>query len=179
MAEIRQLHQGGQDRPALIFVHGLGGDAVDTWRADAVSKSNFWPHWVGDDTGCDTWALSYDAELSAWRDQAMPLPDEGDQVADLLASETRLKGRTLVLVGHSMGGLVIKTLLINGRTKGDPRIGELVSRVIGIIFIATPHAGAQLAQLAKPPAKSIRSRRPNARCRAENGCCIISRRWSG
>ncbi|MFZ2652641.1 MAG: tetratricopeptide repeat protein, partial [Burkholderiaceae bacterium] len=149
MAELKQLHAGTSGMPALVFVHGLGGHPIETWRHTSLPADDFWPHWVGRDTACDTWVLGYDAKLSAWQGQAMPLPDQGDQVADLLASEPGLKGRALALIGHSMGGLVIKTLLIQGRTKGDPRIEELVTRVIAVTFVATPHAGSQLANLAR------------------------------
>lgn len=101
MAELRQLHHGAADRPALVFVHGLGGELIDTWRHEASPREDCWPHWVGRDCGCDTWALGYDADLSAWQDQAMPLPDQGDQIADLLATKRDLKDRRLVLIGHS------------------------------------------------------------------------------
>ncbi|MBO3705218.1 MAG: tetratricopeptide repeat protein [Candidatus Accumulibacter sp.] len=148
MAELRRLHTAPTGRPALIFVHGLGGDAVDTWRHERCKPDDCWPHWVGRDCNCDVWALGYDSALSAWQGQAMPLPDQGDQVADLLATEPGLRAKPLALIGHSMGGLVIKTLLINGRTKGDPRVEEVVRRIVAIVFVATPHNGSNLASLA-------------------------------
>ncbi len=149
MTTLVQLNKGSADRPALIFVHGLGGHPIDTWRHATTKAEDCWPHWVGQDTGCDVWSLGYDAELSAWRDQAMPLPDQGDQVLDRLAALPALSGRQLLLIGHSMGGLVIKTVLVSGRTKGDTRYGGLVKRICGVVFVATPHNGAQLANVAK------------------------------
>ena len=149
MAQLQKLHTGLADRPAIIFVHGLGGHPIDTWRHDSCTEQSFWLHWVGSDTQCDVWTLDYDAALSAWQDNAMPLPDQGDQVLDLLATNTGLANKQLVLVGHSMGGLVIKTVLISGSTKGDARFEALVNRVQGVVFLATPHGGAQLANIAK------------------------------
>jgi hypothetical protein len=30
MAQLSQLHTGAPEKPAIIFVHGLGGDVIDT-----------------------------------------------------------------------------------------------------------------------------------------------------
>jgi tetratricopeptide (TPR) repeat protein/pimeloyl-ACP methyl ester carboxylesterase len=148
VASLQKLHQGNPERPALVLLHGLGGDPIHTWRHTSLKTDNCWPHWLGQDTQCDTWVLGYGAALSAWNDQAMPLPDQGDQVADLLASKPGLEGRRLILVGHSLGGLVIKTLLHQCLTKGDPQMIALTQRIAGVGFIATPHTGSQLATLA-------------------------------
>jgi hypothetical protein len=96
MAQLSQLHTGAPEKPAIIFVHGLGGDVIDTWQHASAKATDFWPHWVGQDTDCDSWVLGYDAALSAWKEQAMPLPHQADQVADLLATEAKLKNKRLV-----------------------------------------------------------------------------------
>ena len=149
MAQLKQLHRGLPDRPAVIFMHGLGGDWIHTWRHADARAEDMRPHWVGHDSGCDVWTLQYDAAISAWVAQAMPITDQGDQVADLLATEPWLEGKRLILVGHSMGGLVIKALLVQGRTKSDERIQDFVRRVVAVSFLATPHNGSQLADAAR------------------------------
>lgn len=52
---------------------------------------------------------------------------------------------SLVLVGHSMGGLVIKRAYI--LAKGKPAYVSLAERVQAIFFLATPHRGSDLAPL--------------------------------
>lgn len=71
----------------------------------------------------------------------MPLPDQGDSVLDCLVSEPKLKKDNcpLLLIGHSLGGLVIKTAIISGLTKGIERYRRLIECVRGVVFIATPH----------------------------------------
>ncbi len=78
----------------------------------------------------------------------MPLPDQGLQVLDLIDTHPDLQSKLLVLIGHSMGGLVIKSLIVNAETRGDKRFTDLVDRIRGVVFIATPHAGSHLANLA-------------------------------
>jgi len=156
MAELKQLHRGRSDRPAIVFMHGLGGDWIDTWRHAQASAGDMWLHWVGQDCQCDVWTLQYDAAISAWVAQAMPITDQGDQVSDLLATEPGLKGKRLILVGHSMGGLVIKALLVQARTKSDQRIRAFVQQVAALGFVATPHNGSQLAGVAQALSGTLR-----------------------
>ncbi len=154
MAQLLCIHKadngsGPVRKPQLVFIHGLGGDIKSTWMHDPEVPESLWPGWVGVDAGLTTWVLGYDAALSAWRDSAMPLPDQGSTVLDALVSESELGQADLVLVGHSLGGLVIKTALVNAMTQGVPRYEALAKRVRGVVFVATPHAGSELAKLAK------------------------------
>lgn len=149
MANLHVLHTASQtSNVALIFIHGLSGHYRETWMIDTTSEQTLWPKDLGDESDCDVWSLEYDASLSAWSDNAMPLPDQGDSVLDCLASEPALKDKHLILLGHSMGGLVIKTLLIHGSTKGVARYERVIGQVKGVVFIATPHKGSDLANLA-------------------------------
>lgn len=157
MARLEQVHHGSSTQLAIVFLHGLSGHLFDTWTGPGTSRDNCWLHWVGQDLDCDTWTLGYDAALSRWQDQAMPLPDQGTQVAQLLAVHPGLKDRALVLVGHSMGGLVIKTLVTQARAAGDTRTRALLDRIRGVAFLATPHQGSQLASLAMAVAAGVRT----------------------
>lgn len=131
----------------IVFVHGLNGN-WDTWTHNPDNADEYWPRWVAEDSLCDTWVLEYDAALSGWVDSAMPLPHQGSSVLDILDSEPKLKGRPLILVGHSMGGVVIKTAIVHARTTGNRRFLPLANLVRGVVFIATPHQGSELANVA-------------------------------
>ncbi|WP_321963654.1 lipase family alpha/beta hydrolase [Paraburkholderia sp. J7] len=132
-------------RFSIVFIHGLGGDPRLTWMCDPKNEATFWPTWVGEDCNCDTWVLGYGAKISRWSDTAMALPTQGTSVLDRLDSEPELKGRPLVLVGHSLGGLVIKAAIIQPSTMKLQQYANLAGRVRGVVFIATPHNGSEIA----------------------------------
>jgi triacylglycerol esterase/lipase EstA (alpha/beta hydrolase family) len=53
----------------------------------------------------------------------------------------------LVLIGHSLGGLLIKQMLrtAESEAQNDERAANFLRRVEKIAFLATPHTGADLA----------------------------------
>lgn len=135
-------------RPHVIFVHGLGGHPHSTWMHDANNPAALWPRWIAKDTGCPVWLLGYDAALSGWQAGAMPLPFQGTAVLEALSTAPGLQGQPLVLIGHSLGGLVIKTALQDVGNGGVPRFQWVLDCLKGVVFAATPHIGAELATLA-------------------------------
>ena len=149
MATLQKVYapESPAGRQAVIFVHGLGGHPRSTWMC-SEDEASLWPVWVGQDAECPVWTLAYDAALSGWIDGAMPLPDQGGTVLDLLSAEESLDGQPLVLIGHSLGGLVIKTAVVHAATTGTPRYERLLDHLRAVIFIATPHLGSDLANLA-------------------------------
>ncbi len=69
--------------------------------------------------------------------------------------------QTIVLIGHSLGGLVIKSLVVKaheaaGRRAAnllDPSKGEMcrkfLANIKGIIFYGVPHSGSMIAEYVK------------------------------
>lgn len=134
----------------VIFFHGLRGDWKGTWTNN---EGQAWPGWLAEDLGVCVWSVSYPARPTKWTGQSMDLSDRGDNIAALLLAQSSLRGKTLCLVAHSLGGLVVKQALRSleyGIRPPEARL--LLSRVDKICFIAVPHFGADLA-------KWVRSRR--------------------
>src|SRR5262245_17859112 len=100
----------------VIFIHGLDGHAQTTWMHDPADDATLWPRWIGVDVGCNVWVAAYCAASSAWSAPAMHLFDQGNALIDAIQAEPRLQGHKLVLVGHSLGGLVIKSGLTHAES---------------------------------------------------------------
>jgi hypothetical protein len=162
-----RLHQiAGCDnsnrRADVVFIHGLGGDAFATWCCDETT-SNSWPYWLADafpDVG--VWSLGYAASPTKWprffswfckrlRDagHSMSLPDRALQVLDRMI-QVGLGERPLFFICHSLGGLLLKQILrtadeANGNTEAHRK--RIATQTRAVLFLATPHAGAELASL--------------------------------
>ncbi|MBY7740156.1 hypothetical protein [Paenibacillus polymyxa] len=150
-----------KDRKAdVVFVHGLGGDAFDTWRRGKNSE-NYWPTWIGQDfPEIGVWSLGYAASFSKWarirkwfsknkRDSgyAMALPDRAQQILDLMVQHD-LGKKPLMFVCHSLGGLLTKQILRKSSDAADDSSERLVfENTRAVLFLATPHQGADLATL--------------------------------
>lgn len=142
------LKVGGCDRPDrmadVIFVHGLDGDSRATWhpkdRPDA-----FWPAWLGEDVpAAGVWSLGYAVSASAWKGHAMPLADRATNVLDLLELDG-IGRRPIVFICHSLGGLLVKQMLRHGADYGNPAWKAIATRTKALVFLSTPHSGANLA----------------------------------
>lgn len=150
MAQI--IHVGtssGERRANVIFLHGLGGDPLKTWGHGLGDKS-FWPRWLAEDIpNISVFSVGYEASVSRWRGRAMHLPDRAANVLARLLAEPELKSGRLILIGHSLGGLVIKQLLQNTETEArhDTDAASFLERVDKVAFLATPHTGSDLAAL--------------------------------
>jgi pimeloyl-ACP methyl ester carboxylesterase len=129
----------------VIFVHGLGGDGRVTWSA---ASDAFWPLWIFDDLQTiNVWTLEYPASIFGSANGSLVISDQAKQVLDLLASHSIGK-RPLVLVAHSLGGLLVKQLLRTAVELHKPDWEAIATSTKGVLFLATPHTGSSIASIA-------------------------------
>ncbi len=132
-------------RGAVVFVHGLGGDAFSTWKT-GKAENDTWPHWLAHDLlGIRVYSLDYDASPTAWLGSAMPLVDRATNILSHLEFEHDLRRLPTVFVCHSLGGLLVKEVLHQAETLNCEPWKELIAQTKGVVFLATPHSGARLA----------------------------------
>jgi Alpha/beta hydrolase family len=125
------------DKLLVLFVHGLGGDGTTTWgkfpellRVDPDLNKKI-----------DIALFQYPTQLIRW-----PFQKKSVRIQDLAAGirtevDVRYKSYgQIVLVCHSMGGLVAQKYIVNEIKDGR------AAKVRGIIFFGVPHTGADLAR---------------------------------
>lgn len=148
MAEIRLELVGGDSSIAnmdVVFVHGLAGDAHATWQRD--DSGTFWPSWLAQDvSGIAVWTLGYPHPASEWAGEAMDL--YGRASSALTYVYNCLGTRPHFFVTHSFGGLLVKKMLQIALTMGNHDWTTAAGNTVGVIFLATPHSGAELAAIA-------------------------------
>jgi hypothetical protein len=146
----------GAPRVNVIFVHGLGGDPITTWcREGGEEGGYFWPRWIAEEIeDAAVYTLGYPADKAAWN-TGWPIAMAATAVLDKLVASPDLRKypeTPIAFVCHSWGGLIIKKLVLTAYLdRGqEPAKGKLLDRIAGVAFLATPHGGSILANLAEP-----------------------------
>ena len=128
-----------RDRPGnralLLFIHGWNGDASGTWGA--------FPRLALTDprlSAYNVWSIDYPTYL-ARRNLGVA------QLADFIAHHLEATGKVseryrVVVIAHSLGGLLARELVLRQALQGGP------APIRKLIEIATPHEGADVAGLA-------------------------------
>ncbi|XP_058291614.1 protein SERAC1 isoform X2 [Hylobates moloch] len=146
----------------VLFIHGLMGAAFKTWRQqdseqaviekpmeDEDRYTTCWPKtWLAKDCpALRIISVEYDTSLSDWRARC---PMERKSIAfrsNELLRKLRAAGvgdRPVVWISHSMGGLLVKKMLLEASTK--PEMSTVINNTRGIIFYSVPHHGSHLAE---------------------------------
>jgi pimeloyl-ACP methyl ester carboxylesterase len=149
-----QLHAIECPKPAdtiadVVFIHGLGGDHLTTWHPQKQPDA-YWPLWLSQDIpSLRVWSLSYPADATRWNvdSSAMGLLERSKNVLEFL-SVSGIGGRPVIFITHSLGGVLVKQLLHTAETSNIAKWAPLVKHTRGIVFLATPHVGSSLSQLA-------------------------------
>ncbi|KAF6116073.1 serine active site containing 1 [Phyllostomus discolor] len=108
-----------------------------------------WPKsWLAEDCpALRIISVEYDTSLSDWRARC---PMERKSIAfrsKELLRKLRAAGvgdRPMIWVSHSMGGLLVKKMLLEASQK--PETSPVVDNTRGIIFYSVPHHGSHLAE---------------------------------
>lgn len=134
----------------IVFVHGLTGDAHDTWFHKEAKIH--WPRDLLKHDIKDARLLSfgYDADVAGWW-TPKSASRIGNHAEDLLSALSRFRQRTgseqrkLIFVMHSLGGLVVQNALDLSRSSPEAYRQKLETFTVGLAFMGTPHFGTKKA----------------------------------
>ncbi|TGO34656.1 hypothetical protein BHYA_0187g00040 [Botrytis hyacinthi] len=107
------LHTPSEPLIDFIFVHGLGGGSRKTW-SKSKEAYHYWPkEWLPldpDFKNVRIFSFGYSADWTVRSGAALDISDFAQSLLGELNTcpEIRRSKTKIVLVGHSMGGLVIK-----------------------------------------------------------------------
>ncbi|KAI8633627.1 hypothetical protein F5Y19DRAFT_461965 [Xylariaceae sp. FL1651] len=150
--------EGGKAEVDIIFVHGLGGDRIETWTWRDKTEKTFWPKDLlpKDCPTARILSFGYNADFAKfYPDNAETIAPEltiDDYSTSLLEALKVLRGdtdsnRPIIFVAHSMGGLVVANAL--SRSYGtDVAKQGIADQTIGTLFLGTPFEGSAKAKYA-------------------------------
>jgi pimeloyl-ACP methyl ester carboxylesterase len=131
----------------VVFVHGLGDNDVDAWQAKR-NPDSFWPLWLATAfPEIQVWMLRYGAPKFWFGGDAMSLPERATSVLAYLA-DNGIGQHDLLFIAHSLGGLIVKQLLSTATSNVDARFTPIAMKTRGMVFLATPHTGCDIAFVA-------------------------------
>ena len=106
----------------ILFVHGAGG-SPQNWRTffESIDRSKYQPWFFYYPSGASIDAMSH---LLFWKLQNL---------------QTKYKFNELYITAHSMGGLVVRSFMVN--------FGQLFPSITSFISISTPWGGEELAEI--------------------------------
>uniref|UniRef100_A0A665WZQ0 Protein SERAC1 n=1 Tax=Echeneis naucrates TaxID=173247 RepID=A0A665WZQ0_ECHNA len=159
-----QTRGNQQIKADVLFIHGILGAAFKTWRQkdrnmleeekEGESSEDYtecWPKsWLAADCpNLRVLSVEYDSHLSDWMAKC-PAENQRKSLAyrsQELLMKLKLAGvgeRPLILVAHSMGGLLVKKMLLDASE--DPDMQGLIKNTKGIVFYSVPHHGTAMAE---------------------------------
>ncbi len=152
-------------KKAVIFVHGLGGSAKDSWGK--------FPELIENDS-----SLNIEYGFFEYPTQIIRIPIFQKKYASIQDLAKALKTfitykydifDELILVGHSLGGLVIRQYLLNENIAGHK------TKVRKVLFYAVPQLGAMLANIGN--LVSWKHRQLKQLCKESDFLDVLNDQW--
>ncbi|KAL8792387.1 MAG: hypothetical protein Q9195_005000 [Heterodermia aff. obscurata] len=135
----------------IVFVHGLTGNAFNTWL-DKETRVH-WPSMLLRQDMKESRILSfgYDADVvGIWGSGPASSSRLSNHAGNLIGRLVRERERSdtetrkVIFVAHSLGGLVTEQALIHSKNSAEKHINQIECSTIGIVFLGVPHCGSDL-----------------------------------
>lgn len=150
---MRAIRERKGSKEAIVFVHGINGDADGTWtNPDTMA---YFPKLLLDDPVFDRFDIYVFEYATGYVTKTSRIDEVGENLR-LRVQTDALKDKQLVFVAHSMGGNVVRSCLLNSH--------DIAARTPLIVFYGTPSNGSDLANYLK-----VISDNPQASQLATNG----------
>ncbi|XP_077295276.1 protein SERAC1 [Arctopsyche grandis] len=131
------------------------------------TKTKCWPRdWLPSDCpNIRVLGVSYETMMMEWSSGCGDVSSSEDR-ALLLGKALQKAGvgtRPIVWVAHSMGGVLVKHILVHSLESKDEENKKIANNTKGIIFFSTPHHGSRAAQALIWPSKEVQELRKDSR----------------
>ncbi|KAI8954916.1 Alpha/Beta hydrolase protein [Xylaria longipes] len=149
---------GENPKVDIVFVHGLRADMTKTWTKNGI----LWPAQLlpKDVPEARIFLFGYDTAIVRIKPGNVSKTEVHSNADDLCAklaaersNSPEAANRPIVIIAHSLGGLVAAQLFIHGEQSSDDSSAKaIVKNIRGMIFLGTPFRGS----VAAGPAENVR-----------------------
>ena len=183
MSDVTILYEpSGEPAADVVFVHGLNGDPIKSWRFD---KPDSWHTWLPESLPeVRLFTVGYPARLQPVG-SLMPIDERANNVLAHLTHEN-VGTRPVCFVAHGSGGLVVTELLRQSASCGVdyPQVALATG---GVVFLPTPLKGFELARSAKlvnkfalgSSSRTFGEMAPDSQKVRGRGCHRLEGPWTG
>lgn len=134
------LQANPHSKVALVFVHGIFGDAIGSWTNQNGKKFfDLLASKIPSENAVDMFAFGFTSEM--FSDRSFDIREAANKLQQQLLFHKVLDYEKIIFVAHSMGGLVTLRSLLTHR--------DLLNKVPLVFMYATPQEGADIAAWAK------------------------------
>ena len=133
------------DDAVVVFVHGVLSSGDTCWQSD---EGAYWPRLVVDDplaADVGVYVYTYRTGLLSG---SYRLGDAVDDIKERMRLDGVLGCRTIVFVAHSMGGILVRKLLVE-------RADDFKATNVGLFLVASPSLGSDYANILEPLARLV------------------------
>lgn len=151
----------------IVAIHGLNGDAYTTWQHEngVLWLRDLLPQSL---PSARVFTYGYPSELVFTKSVAT-LRDYSRNLLTSLNNLCEEKGRPVILVCHSLGGIVCKQVSIMSNLElslidlealvlayeNEPLYGNMLSALSAVVFYGTPHRGSSIADVGNVVGRAI------------------------
>lgn len=120
----------------VVFVHGVRSSSEDAWTNNRTGT--FWPQLIIDDSRLEfVNVATFGYPAGAFSRDGLTINQVGTNLSVFLKPQM-MRHRSVVFIAHSMGGLVVRSMLLNERDAFPSPLA---------FFLGTPTAGSDLPKL--------------------------------
>jgi hypothetical protein len=122
----------------FVFVHGVFSDSRGCWSNEHGIQSQYWPELVLEDNRLERPSVYLGGYATSVDGGPYDARQAAGELRDGLKREGVLNRNRIVFVAHSLGGIVVRFLLVHNQ--------ELFrGKMLGLVLYASPSLGAALA----------------------------------
>jgi len=172
---VKLVWKGDNPEVDIVAVHGLKGDVYRTWTAKGTESDEKEVFWLKDllpqeVPNARILAYGYDSDPTRMFESAST--NMIHHHAATLVSELHFyrrkadeRRRPIVFICHSLGGIIVKRALIyssNCNPSHNIMFRSIKVSTYGVLFLGTPHMGADLARWGKMAEMLVRTVSPKS-----------------